>query len=239
MPTVAELTALYGNFMVAPRPGPAVCRLCFNYTDGYAHCYACSHCEHWLDAVCPISYSIAREQLHHALRGYKRLDGDAARRLTVELAAVLWRHLAAHEECLARAAHVPRFELVTSVPSGDHKRDERHPLRQIVGELAEPTRTRYLRLLKRSHKTLGTRTFDPERYEPIQALSGQSVLLIDDTWTTGISAQSAAAALKATGAGTVAAVVIGRYLNRGWHDNDRRLRALGSAFDWSRCALCG
>jgi hypothetical protein len=35
----------------------------------------------------------------------------------------------------------------------------------------------------------------------------------------------------------VAAVVIGRHVNRNWHENDRRLRAL-PRFDWGRCALC-
>ena len=36
----------------------------------------------------------------------------------------------------------------------------------------------------------------------------------------------------------VAAVVIGRHVNRHWHDNDRRLRAIEPSFDWSRCAVC-
>ena len=58
------------------------------------------------------------------------------------------------------------------------------------------------------------------------------MLLIDDTWTTGASAQSAAAALKQAGAATVAAVVIGRHLNRDWHENDRRIRGIAQPFDW-------
>ena len=64
------------------------------------------------------------------------------------------------------------------------------------------------------------------------------MLLIDDTWTTGANAQSAAAALKSAGAERVAAVVIGRHLNREWHENDRRLRGITRPFDWDRCALC-
>ena len=64
------------------------------------------------------------------------------------------------------------------------------------------------------------------------------MLLIDDTWTTGASAQSAAAALKAAGAGATASIVIGRHLNREWHENDRRIRGIARPFDWSRCALC-
>ncbi len=64
------------------------------------------------------------------------------------------------------------------------------------------------------------------------------MLLIDDTWTTGANAQSAAAALKSAGAGPVAAVVIGRHLNREWHENDRHIRGIARQFEWSRCALC-
>ena len=50
--------------------------------------------------------------------------------------------------------------------------------------------------------------------------------------------KSAAAALKTAGADRTAAVVIGRHLNREWHENDRRLRGIAQAFDWSKCALC-
>ena len=68
--------------------------------------------------------------------------------------------------------------------------------------------------------------------------TGQAVLLIDDTWTTGASAQGAAAALKAAGVRPVAAVVIGRHLNGEWHENDCRLRGIAQPFDRADCALC-
>src|ERR1700716_3681541 len=101
MPTVAELTGLYENFMLGPRPGPGVCQVCFNFPAGYEQCYACANGSLLLDAVAPISYSVAHEQLHHALARYKRLSGEAARRLRLQLAAVLWRHLAMPQECVA------------------------------------------------------------------------------------------------------------------------------------------
>ena len=69
MPSVAELSAPYSNFMLAPRHGPGVCDVCFNLTEGYARCYACSRTPQWLDGVAPISYSVAHEQLHHARLG--------------------------------------------------------------------------------------------------------------------------------------------------------------------------
>src|SRR5947209_15132832 len=135
MPSVAELAAPYGNFMLAPQPGPGVCRICFNLTDGYDRCYACTHVPHHLDVVAPISYSVAHEQLHHALAAYKRVDGAVGRRLAIQLAAVLWRYLESHEPCIAQAAGARAFDLVTTVPSGDQSRDEQHPLRWIVSEL--------------------------------------------------------------------------------------------------------
>jgi hypothetical protein len=258
MATVAELTAPYENFMLGPRRGPDVCEICFTFTRGYSRCYACASVEHAIDAMAPISYSVAHEQLHHALAAYKRDGGRVGRRLTVQLAAVLWRHLAAHERCLAAAAGAAggtgataaaeaagaapgadRFELVTTVPSSDRDRDETHPLRTIVGELAGPTRDRHERLLRRTDRPVTPRAHDPGKFAATRALSGQPVLLIDDTWTTGANAQSAAAALKAAGAGPVAALVIGRHLKREWHENCDRVRAISTPFDWQVCALCG
>ncbi len=236
MPTVAELTEPYGNFMLGPRRGPDVCATCFNFTRGYTHCYGCTHSHRPLDAVAPISYSVAHEQLHHALAQYKRASTDAAVRLQRELAAVLWRFLAEHEHCVAKAAGTRGFELVTTVPSSNATRDEQHPLRTIVATTVKPTRERHRRLLRSADVAATPRQFDPNRFTPTEALHGQDILLIDDTWTSGASAQSAAAALKHAGAGTVAAVVIGRHLNREWHENDMRLRGLG--FEWGRCALC-
>jgi predicted amidophosphoribosyltransferase len=237
MPTVRELSAPYENYMLVPHPGPGVCRTCCTFTEGYDDCYVCARTEQWADAVVPISYSIAGEQLHHELASYKRLTGDVARRLTAQLAAVLWRFLDVHEVCVAAAARASSFDVVTTVPSGDRERDHVHPLRRIVGELVGPTRDRHERLLERSHRSVAGREFSPDKYVATRRLDGQPVLLIDDTWTTGANAQSAAAALRAADAGAVGVVVIGRHIKRDWQDNDRRLRALTRPFDWGRCAL--
>jgi hypothetical protein len=237
MAAARELTGLYENFMLSPRRGPAVCETCFNLTTGYDRCYACAHVGGALAAMVPISYSVAGEQLNRALACYKRIDGVIARRLGIELAAVLWRFLDAHEQCLATAAETRTFQLVTTVPSGDASRDEHHPLHWIVGELVGPTRDRYERVLRRSAYQTPARAFSPRKYLATRMLEGQSVLLIDDTWTTGANAHSAAAALYEAGSGTVAAAVIGRHINRSWGENDRRLNAQ-SRFDWNTCALC-
>jgi predicted amidophosphoribosyltransferase len=236
MPTVAELTELYGNFLLGPRPGLGVCQVCFTFTEGHDRCFVCGQRNSALDAVAPISYSVAGGQLHHTLAGYKRLGGDVARRLQVEVAAVLWRFLAGHESCVALGASTTGFDVVTTVPSSSRERDLGHPLRRIVGELVRPTRDRYERLLTRSPIEVPERTFSPGKYEVARPLRGESVLLIDDTWTTGSGAESAAAALREAGAGSVAAVVVGRHVKRGWRENERRLHTLVRPYDWSTCA---
>jgi hypothetical protein len=238
MPTVAELSAPYGNVLLAPRDGPGVCEICFNLTDGYERCYACAHGGRWLDAVVPISYSVGGEQLHHALVSYKRTPEPVATRFTAQLAAVLWRFLVVHEACISRELEVPAFPIVTTVPSNDPARDDEHPLHRLVGQLVKPTRERFRRLLVRSVHPVQPHRFDVDRYQPTAQLTNEPVLLIDDTWTTGANAQSAAAALKRAGAGPVAVVVIGRHLNRGWGSNDNQLQGLPKPFDWDHCVRC-
>jgi predicted amidophosphoribosyltransferase len=233
MASATELSAPYGNFMLAPRRGPGVCEICFNLTAGYRRCYACTKNASCLDAFLPISYSVGLEQLHHVLRSYKRLDNDIGRRFCLDLAAVLWHFLQLHETCVARQAGVEAFELVTTVPS----RDPQRRLEQIVSQLVGPTAARHEVLLTRDSEPPAHR-FEPRKFTAVRRLEAVSILLIDDTWTTGASAQSAAAALKRGGASRVAAVTIGRHLNRAWHENDRRLRSITQPFDWDHCALC-
>jgi predicted amidophosphoribosyltransferase len=223
--------------MVTPRAGSGVCKACFELSCSSEFCHRCTRGSGGLAAVVPISYSIAHEQLHEALAGYKRLDAPRARWLGVALAGVLWRFLALHEPCVALTAGARSFDLVTSVPSGDPVRAGAHPLDGMVRELVGPTRSRCERLLRRSSVEVRSREFSLYKYESVRSLAGEAVLLIDDTWTTGASARSAAAALRAAGAGTVAAVVIGRHVNRAWGQNDQQLQSL-PPFDWSACAVC-
>jgi hypothetical protein len=202
-------------------------------------CRACGANQHHLAAVAPISYSVGGEWLHHAIVSYKRDADPSVPDAVAALARICAAFVSTHEACVAAASGVPGFRLVTTVPSGAPLRDLHHPLRRIVGELVAPTRDRYERLLVRSETPAIPRVFDPGRYSPTRRLDGEAVLLIDDMWTSGASAESAAAALLAAGAGTVAAIVVARHLNRGWRENDLWLRRLArSGFDASSCVVC-
>lgn len=237
MPTVLELSDPYANFMLPPAPPETadVCSVCLTFTGGFDTCYRCAHRERAADAVLPISYSVHMGQLHSALRGYKE-GWSASQRFTLELAAVLWRFLDRHEQCLARRVGVAGFPTVTTVPSSNVDRDRTHPLREIVGRLVFHTADRFERLLERSDVEGEERTVDPRRFVAKRRLDGEAVLLVDDTWTTGASVESAAQVLKGAGASTVGVVIMGRHVNPDFGDNAERLKGL-RPFSWDVCAF--
>lgn len=61
----------------------------------------------------------------------------------------------------------------------------------------------------------------------VPVLDGAQVLVVDDTWVSGGSAQSAAAALKLAGARRVAVVVLGRHVNPADQRSAAFLEAIG------------
>jgi hypothetical protein len=55
------------------------------------------------------------------------------------------------------------------------------------------------------------------------------VLLIDDTWTAGGHAQSAALALRSAGAQYISLLVIGRWIKEGYGENAQFLRDIATS----------
>ena len=222
--------------LLAPRRGLGVCQVCFNLIGPECtHCRACRASENHLDVLAPISYSVSGSELHREIAAYKRNAEPFVRYAVRDLAAILERFLSVHELCVGRGQ---RFDLVTTVPSSDRWRDRHHQLRRIVAELVPVVSARHQRLLVPSGIAVKARSFDRDRYQAVEPLSGQRVLLIDDMWTSGASAQSAAAVLRRAGASCVAGVVIGRHLNRDYADNQARLAHLKGTFSWASCVLC-
>ncbi|GAA0927849.1 hypothetical protein [Streptomyces thermoalcalitolerans] len=243
MATVVGLSARYANFLVHPLlPGPGVCQVCRGPAKaGYPTCWPCHEAGRLLgkgvaDAVIPVSLALKGEQYANELWRYKNAAGPQQQYFRMGLAAVLWRFLAQHEDCITDHCAVAGFDVVTTVPSTSGRVD--HPLRTMVAETVGVTRDRHRDLLVPTSEAAGLgRTVSSARYASA-ALWGENVLLIDDTWTTGSHAQSAAAALKAAGAGSVAVVVLGRHLNTGYgntaiHVEQARLRR----YSWDVCPL--
>lgn len=208
---------------------------------GYPTCWPCHqarvvHGPHVADAVVPISLSLKGEQYANELWRYKNAAGPQQQYFRTGLSAVLWQFLALHEVCIAAHCALRRFDVVTTVPSTSGRRE--HPLRTMAAEVVAITRPRHRDLLTPipDAAALG-RVASASRYIS-SALWGESVLLLDDTWTTGNHAQSAAAALKAAGAANVAVVVLGRHLNVGYGDTAAHVaQARLRRFSWNVCPL--
>lgn len=241
--TVEEASETYVSAMRNVQPaGSGICATCHCFIEaGYSRCYRCSQTLGSLDLVVPITYSENLGQIHTALARYKRAPSIEARDFAgVRLLAILWRFLDLHEHCLTNTLGIVSFDVVTGVPSSTLTRDRRSRLRAII-RACVPVRKRYDRLLLPAEDALDTREFDADRYEPQRPLTGENVLLIDDTWASGVHAQSAAYALKQAGATKVAMVVIGRHLNPDWVVRGQTSKALFTAlphtFDWETCAV--
>ncbi len=187
-----------------------------------------------LDVVLPISWSVAGGPLNRVLRAYKDDPLDVVRRESAAgLAAVLERFLCEHEACAAAAAGVARFSLVTTVPARADR--NRGPLRALVR--GSPSVVgRYARSLASAGGRPPPHRFVADRFRALTRVEGAAVLLIDDTWTTGASAQSAAHVLKRAGARRVALIVIGRHVNAGFDDGCAWLRC-APPFRWDTCAV--
>jgi hypothetical protein len=180
---------------------------------GYARCYQCDLHERaahgfLADAVVPISYAVKGMGYAAGLWQYKSGLGEAAW-VQAGLRALLLVFLRDHGGCVWRQAGMRAPTHLAVVPSGSG-RPGPHPAWDLVSP--------YLRL---SRVTLSVRPgaepqgreLNPGRLRAIGVAPGCDVLLVDDTWVSGASAQSAAVALKRAGAGRVAVVVLGRHVN--------------------------
>ncbi len=198
----------------APLPaGPGCCAVCRGPAcAGYPLCFHCARHRRaapglLADLVAPVSYSVAGTPYARWLWQYKagvpeRHEARAA------LLRILLVFLHDHGGCLWPGAGAAPSH-VAVVPTGCGRAGQ-HPLRTLV----EPYLTLpWAGLAPRPGDPVYTRELHLRRFTATSPLAGATVLLLDDTWTTGGSAQSAAAALKLAGARTVVAVMLGRHVN--------------------------
>jgi hypothetical protein len=192
-----------------------VCRVCRGPVgDGFARCYQCdlaSSQAGWLlaDSVAPIGYAVKGEPLAVDLRLYKSGQAgapEAAQRLRSMLAAFLGEH----GPSLWRAAGMAAGpSTVAVVPSGQG-RPGAHPLLDIVGSCVDLPATWLLVSPGSAARGRGVSLSWLRVRGPV---AGEDVLLVDDTWVSGGSAQSASASLKLAGGRHVALVVLGRHVD--------------------------
>jgi len=209
----ARVRAATAGLPAVPEPGPGVCACCHGPArPGFPRCFhCCLHAETapglLADVVVPVACAPKGSRLATDLWVYKSARPGAREAGRTLLAMLLVFLRDEGPRVWPRAGMgVPTCACV--VPSG-RGRPGPHPLQALVrGCLALP----WVPLLARPGADTWGRMLDPGRFRATRPLTGEAVLLLDDTWTSGGTAQSAAVALKRAGARSVAVVVVGRHL---------------------------
>jgi hypothetical protein len=193
------------------------CSICAAPVDStYTRCYPCNehrkgqYADELADQVASIVYAIDGRTSGQVMYGYKRVDASGQPWPQPDHEAIIVRLLALaedmHRDCVGRLLHQPVTHRVV-IPST--KRQDRCPLGRLVqGDdrvIDHPLAA--ARLSAQSIRTIDSALFATAPLPP-----GAHVQVLDDTWTTGAHAQSAAVTLRRAGAAHVSILTVARWL---------------------------
>jgi hypothetical protein len=211
--------------------GSTTCRTCRTCRGplqaGFARCYQCDLARSQAggllaDTVAPIGYAVKGGQLATDLWHYKS-GRDTAAAARQRLREMLSAFLRDHAGGVWRAAGMADGPAVAAVVPSGQGRPGPHPLLGIVKSCVDLPMARLVVDPRRAARGRGVSL----GWLRVHGLAtGADVLLVDDTWVSGGSAQSAAAALKLAGARRVALVVLGRQVDPADPRSAGLLRAL-------------
>jgi hypothetical protein len=211
--------------------GPGMCAVCRCSTGrGSALCFQCRlHSESapglLADVVAPAAYAPKGGRLARDLWLYKTPGRPGAGAAAADVLCLLLVFLHEHGQAVWQRAGMTAPTHACVVPSA-RGRPGIHPLRALLApHLALP----WLPLRARPGGDPWARLLDPDRFGVPGRVDGASVVVLDDTWTSGGSAQSAALALKRAGARSVAVVVAGRHMPAGTRPGLSMAAAPGTA----------
>jgi len=199
-----------------------ICVTCHTRREsGFDRCLSCRRVEAQVTRPCPVVVPVSlyevRSQLHHYLRGYKSVATAPGlrREFSMKVAALLCHFLRLHRGCIASAGGGD-WSVMTCVPSSAGRSGE-HPLVGALRAVPEVFAS-YEELLGvgGAGVGLGHNLASDDGFVAGRRLDGERVLVVDDTFTTGARAQSAASALTLAGAEVVAIVPVGRVVDPGW-----------------------
>lgn len=220
--------------------GEGVCKICHSQPGhGMAICSSCEYVMRRLSRpvglVVPISLSEGTGALHHSLKYYKSDDTPEFYRQKYrrEIAALLHRFVKEHRGCIAAAAGAD-WDVVTIVPSTSGRTGV-HPFEDVL-QVSRFLFAEYRALLVRSAVEVAPRQPHDSLFEVTEPVHGRSILILDDTFTSGARSESAASALQLAGATVVGIVPVARYMNPEY-SAELLVRARQMPFDFDRCCL--
>lgn len=202
-----------GGYLRNPIIEPGVtCAVCATPCVGYQLCLTCRNqrdvAGQKADQVASLTYAIGGGQSGYMMRSYKAPTPAEEHRQIVALTALVG--LALHGECAGRRLGDPvtHWSVVPSLPA----KAGPHPLRQLVVSAAPGQEVQ----LHAAAAALQPRTIQADHYTSDLLPERAHVLLLDDTWTGGGHAQSAALALRAAGAAFVSVLNVSRWIDPTW-----------------------
>lgn len=175
------------------------------------------------DIVMPVGYAVRGGPLADDLWRYKSDWAEGAPEAAARLRESLAAFLRDNGDALWRDAGMSAGpSAVAVVPSGQGRLGA-HPLDALVRSCVDLPVIRLSIVPGTSHG----RGVDAGWLRATEGVAGTDVLVVDDTWVSGGSAQSAAVTLKLAGARRVAIVVLGRHVNPAHPAAARFLAAVG------------
>lgn len=230
-----------GICVPVPPAGQGICARCHNHpAPGFLLCYSCGQSARQVSRPCqlvvPISLYAIPSQLHHYLRHYKSgVYPRQQQEFSLKVVSLLCHFLGRHHHCIEAQAG-RNWNVITTVPSTGGRSGE-HPLVSALRQVPSVFQS-YEQLLEPTSEPLGHNRASDAGFRPSGRLDDARVLLIDDTFTSGARAQSAASVLNNAGADVVAIVPIGRVIDSTWEqaaewwDQQRR-----RPFSFATCCL--
>ncbi|MEX2621929.1 MAG: hypothetical protein WD250_17075 [Egibacteraceae bacterium] len=234
----AHITDLWMPHLVPPlTAGADVCPICHAHrAPDFDECWTCGQTASIAGAVhriIPIMLWDTGTPAGNLMHAYKQENSPRF----IELREILSRWLRIHLVCLSPEPDA-RLTLVTHVPS-KRASDRPHPLGLVLQHIVAAGGYQSVLIPGPGAGRIGRNRPDPEGFAlaPGAWVADQRIVLVDDTFTTGATLQSAAHALTAAGGHVAAAVVVGRKVNWRGHDPAEEVwrRAQRQPFDWDRC----
>ena len=239
------LTQRVGGFFHNVRKVVGVtCAVCANPASGHLCDYCSGHHEQYgaelADRVYPLSFvrAYARPVIHQSawtVRAYKRVP--PAPKCAEDMALMVLAATFIHRTCIARDVGGP-WDAVTFIPSARLPGRE-HPAAELARQvMPRVTEQRFLLSIgpgfsDPARTVRRDRFFVAEQYA--HKVDGHRVLLIDDTWTSGSKAQSAALALRSAGALSVTVLCVGRWMHDDWPEHRAILDRFTDPYDATIC----
>lgn len=241
----AALVARAGGYLRNPvRQDRVTCAVCTTPVEGHRRCFQCEQHRRYegvADVTGFMTYAVGGQQSGYVMRGYKAPRPLDEHRAIVTLLALL--ALSRHGSC-PEALGGDRVTYWATVPSLPAKPGE-HPFHGIIHGLISggevPLASARAVALTAVPKVHYPRGVSPDHFQTSSRLArGSHVLLMDDTWTGGGHAQSAALALRKAGAARVSLLVIARWIKEDFGNNAQFLGAIADHdYDSETCPWTG